>query len=152
MKIDLYTKFILTVIAGCLLTISFRMLQNPPAAAAQNDGLRVVISGVDVRGLAHGVPVSIVPSADNVPVPVTLGGGGRDTVPVTVMNPLVPVSVMGSGREARQAVPVNVVQVNTNNLGPAGVPTTATTPTPVNVTQVAGGEVTKEGVPVVPRR
>lgn len=125
MKADLYTKCVLTVIAACLMTISFRMLQNPPPAAAQNDGLRVVISGFDRNNLSRGLPVNILGAGENAAVPVTLAGGGSDgkgSVPVHVIDPAVPVAVLGAGREGRLPVPVNLTQVGSGDISRAGVP------------------------------
>ena len=106
MRIDLYTKFILTVIAGCLVVLSVRSLQDPPRVAAQPplEALRVTIAGFDMRTLGRGVPVNIIGTGDQGAIPVTLSGGGPDgkgAVPVSVVNTLVPVSVNGVGQDGR---------------------------------------------------
>jgi len=125
MRIDLYTKCVLTVIAVCLLVIAGRMLQSPPTVAAQNDGLRVVISGFDNTTLRRGLPVNILGAGENPAVPVTLAGGGADgkgSIPVHVADPMVPVSVIGGGREGRLPLAANVTQVGSRDISAAGVP------------------------------
>jgi hypothetical protein len=143
----------LTIIAGCLLALVLRRVEDPPRVAAQQlDGLRVVIAGFDVNTLGRGVPVNIVGSGDSPGVPVTLIGGGRDGrqgLPVSVVNPVVPVSLIGAGPDGRAAVPVNVTQVAARNVGNAGVPIVATSILPVNVAEVGGGQVGKEGIPTI---
>jgi len=84
MRIDFYTKFVLTVIAACLVWLSLggptfltvAEAQTLQAGASVNDN-RVLISGwVDSTGNVHNLSD---PSRANVPgVPVALvWGGGR---------------------------------------------------------------------------
>jgi hypothetical protein len=151
MRIDLYTKFILTVIAVCLVVLSVRSLQDPPRVAAQPplEALRVTIAGFDTSSLGSGVPVNITGIGDQAALPVTLSGGGPDgntAVPVSVVNPVVPVSV----QDGRGPIAVNVVQVSSRPLGNAGVPITPNTILPVNMVQVAGEAIAKGGGPFPP--
>jgi hypothetical protein len=158
MRIDLYTKFILTIIAVCLVVLSVRSLQDPSRVAAQPplEALRVTIAGFDMSSLGSGVPVNIIGIGDQAALPVTLSGGGPDgntAVPVSVVNPVVPVSVSGAGQDGRAPVAVNVVQVSSRPLGNAGVPITPNTILPVNMVQVAGEAIAKGGgaFPTAPR-
>lgn len=131
MRIDLYSRCVLTVIAACLLVIAGKMLQNPPAVAAQNEGLRVVISGFDSTTLKRGLPVNILGAGESAAVPITLAGGGADgkgSIPVHIADPIVPVGVVGGGREGRLPVPMNVTQVGSRDISAAGVPVISGTP------------------------
>jgi hypothetical protein len=155
MRIDLYTKFILTIIAICLVVLSVRSLQDPPRVAAQPplEALRVTIAGFDMSGLGNGVPVNITGIGDQGAIPVTLGGGGPDgktAVPVNVINPVVPVAVTGAGQDGSGPVAVNIVQVSSRQLGNAGVPITPNTIVPINMVQVAGEAIAKGGGPFPP--
>ena len=48
MKLDLYTKMVLTVIAGCLLILSLKAVFPTPSAIAQQSGvIRVDIVKID---------------------------------------------------------------------------------------------------------
>jgi hypothetical protein len=119
--IDFYTKAVLTVIAGCLLTLCFRTLQQPPPVAAQGAALRVVIAGFDGTDLKDGLPVQILSASENTILPVTFigGGRGRASLPVHIDND--------------RSIPVHV----DNDILPA------------NVTQVAGRNISRDGVPVI---
>lgn len=50
MKIDAYTKVILTLIAVALVVLAVRSLQNPPVVSAQQGVQHVIIDGLDVGG------------------------------------------------------------------------------------------------------
>jgi hypothetical protein len=80
MKIDLYIKSVLTVIAAALLWLGFQNAFNPKPVSAQ-DRVRVVISGVDAN-VSSSLPVQLV------------GGTKYKLLDVTKENPL-PVSVIG---------------------------------------------------------
>ncbi len=121
MKVDLYTKCVLTVIAACLVILVF---ENPQPVRAQdpNAGLRVVISGFDPTNLPGGIPVNI---KGNAAIPVTLAGGGADgkgAIPVHINDQQVPVAVVGGGREGRLPVAINLTQLAGTDLSAAGVP------------------------------
>jgi hypothetical protein len=127
-RIDLYTKAILTVIAGCLLTLCFRTLQQPPPVAAQGNALRVVIAGFDGTELQGGLPVQIRSASEDtiIPVTFTLGGrnGNRASIPVHIDN------------DQRSSIPVHVdneflatdvTRVSGRNIGKDGIPVIAST-------------------------
>ena len=111
MRIDLYTKTMLTVIAACLVALCFRTFVDPPKVSAQQDALRVVIAGVDPSGLAGGVPVNLVAGSLS----------GRNPLPVNVMNQLVPVTVIGAGPEGKSMLPVNVSQTGGQPVPESGI-------------------------------
>ena len=124
-RIDLYTKAVLTVIAVCLITLCLRTLQQPPTVAAQGNALRVVIAGFDATDLQGGLPVKLLSAGENTVVPVSVVGGGRNgqnALPVQIQN------------DPQSSVLVHV----DNEILPA------------NVTQVAGRNITRDGVPTVP--
>src|SRR5437868_4230530 len=120
MRIDFYTKSVLTVIAVSLLFLCARSVITPPSASAQNpQALRVVIAGVDPDGVRDGLPVTIV--------------AGPRAIPVTLNTdaPL-PVIVRGAGPNATLPLPVDIVRRD---------------PLPVDISRVAGQAVGREGVP-----
>jgi len=59
MKIDFYTKVILTIIAVALVVIAARL--TPPVEAARNEPIPVNIVQVDGRNVFRSLPVTIVP-------------------------------------------------------------------------------------------
>ncbi len=124
--IDLYTKAMLTVIAGCLLALCFHTLQQPPAVAAQGAAMRVVIAGFDGTELKVGLPVHILSASENTILPVTFvaggRGNGRNSVPVHIENER-SISV----HVDNEIVPTNVTQVAGRNIGKDGVPVIANT-------------------------
>jgi hypothetical protein len=127
-RIDLYTKAILTVIAGCLLILCFRTLQQPPPVAAQGNALRVVIAGFDGTELQGGLPVQIRSASENTIIPVTFSFGGRagqrGSIPVHIDNDqqsVIPVHV------DNEVLPANVTQVSGRNIGKDGIPVIAST-------------------------
>ena len=66
MRIDTYTKVVLTVIAACLVWLSIGGPNLLPTAHAQSD--QVLIKGwVDVKGVVHNMPFTTV---DGMPVAV----------------------------------------------------------------------------------
>ena len=77
MKVDLYTKLVLTVIALCLVwQCAFQMAATPVSAQPVGDGQPVVITGIQIPGL-DGVPVRVTGAARfdaNMPAS---GPGGR---------------------------------------------------------------------------
>ena len=127
-RIDLYTKAVLTVIAGCLLALCFRTLQQPPPVAAQGNALRVVIAGFDGTELQGGLPVQIRSASENtiIPVTFTLGGrsGQRASIPVHIDNDQrssIPVHV------DNEIMPTDVVRISGRNIGKDGIPVIAST-------------------------
>ena len=57
MRIDAYTKVILTIIAACLVYLSFGGRAVMPVARAESDGSRVLITGwVDADGRIQRLP------------------------------------------------------------------------------------------------
>lgn len=76
MKIDLYTKFILTCIAICLVLIAFRMLIPPARAEAQVMDVNIAqVSGTPIQNYTHySIPVHISNQE------------ARDAIPVVVLN------------------------------------------------------------------
>jgi hypothetical protein len=100
MKIDMYTKAVLTVIAGCLLVLCVKPLWEPKSVAAQAY-TRVVIEGLDPASqqLQRGLPVNVYGTGTSTPLPV---------------------SVVGSAGN----IPVNVAAVGGQAVGKEGVPTT----------------------------
>jgi hypothetical protein len=137
MRIDLYTKAVLTVIALSLVFLCARSFVAPPSVAAQQpnpQALRVVIAGVDPDGVRDGVPVTIIAGPRAIPVtlntdatvPVVIRGAGPNStlpVPVDVVrrDPL-PVDISRVGGQARQVIPVDVSQVAEQPVGKDGVP------------------------------
>ena len=126
MKVDLYTKSILTIIAACLIALSVQPLFHPPAVMAQQVS-RVIIAGIDTQNqqLREGVPIYLYNSNPQQATKVNL---------VTLGGPSLPVSVVGG----TTAVPVRVV----------GAGDTGQLPLPINVVQVAGKTIDQDGVPV----
>jgi hypothetical protein len=80
MKIDLYTKSVLTVIAAALLWLGVQNAFNPKPVSAQ-DRVKVIIAGIDAL-VSNELPVKLV------------GGTKYGTLSVNKDNPL-PVSVIG---------------------------------------------------------
>ena len=67
MKIDLYTKAVLTIIAGCLLYLSFGRPAIAPTVQAQAEPTRVIVAGwVDFNGRVHSL--SQMDSTSAIPV------------------------------------------------------------------------------------
>ena len=63
MKIDAYTKAVLTVIALCLLwQCAFQAMATPVSAQRVGDGQAVVITGIKIPGL-DGLPVRVTGAA-----------------------------------------------------------------------------------------
>ena len=63
MKIDAYTKVVLTVIALCLLwQCAFQLVATPVSAQPIRDGQAVVITGIQIPGL-DGLPVRVTGAA-----------------------------------------------------------------------------------------
>jgi hypothetical protein len=120
MRIDFYTKSVLTVIALSLVFLCGRSVIAPPSVGAQNpQALRVVIAGVDPDGVRDGLPVTII--------------AGPRAIPVTLStDATVPVVIRGAGPNATLPVPVDVVRRD---------------PLPVDISRVAGQAVGKEGIP-----
>jgi 3D (Asp-Asp-Asp) domain-containing protein len=83
LRIDLYTKAVLTVIAACLSVLCFQSLHAPASAYAQSatSPQRVVIAAVDPQVFRTAVPVFI--SGGSVAVPVNITGASKP-VPVTM--------------------------------------------------------------------
>ena len=128
MKIDRYTKIILTIIALALVTLSARWLEEPTQVLAQGP-TRVVIAGIEGQQLQRGLPVYLYASNPQQPLSVNLSqlaGGQAQSLPVTVVgtgtNVLVPVKLTVAGQEGKSAVPVNVVQVAGTAIDQAGIP------------------------------
>jgi hypothetical protein len=130
MKIDLYTKIVLSVIAAALVTLCVRSLQEPAQVLAQSP-TRVVIAGIDGQSqqLQRGLPVYLYASNPQQPLSVNLSqvaGGQMQSVPVTVVgtgsNVLVPVRLTGAGQDGKSAVPVNMVQVGGKTIDESGIP------------------------------
>jgi len=79
---DLYTKAVLTVIAGCLILLCTQSLRSPVPAYAQSGaaGQRVVIAGFDAAAMKAGMPVWLAGGNGSIPVVIT---GGNTAVPVS---------------------------------------------------------------------
>jgi len=116
MKPDLYTKSVLTVIAGSLLWLCVQNAVHPPTVSAQG-AQRVIIAGVDdgaVRNLFASLP-SGFPVTVGAPLPVDILGPLRSqhlgSLPVRVenrqFNEAVPVSVSNSVLPVTGSVSVN---------------------------------------------
>jgi hypothetical protein len=123
MKIDLYTKSVLGVIAACLVWMCFGALI--PTASAQAQGQRVIVSGwdrpiqvvlVDANGTPlignQGLRVNFV-----TPLPVTFGNQpqpvslGTQPMLVTFGNQTVPVALTAIQRSGNwQPIPVDVMK------------------------------------------
>jgi len=57
MRIDAYTKVVLTIIAACLVYLAFAGRAVMPVARAESDGSRVLITGwVDADGRVQRLP------------------------------------------------------------------------------------------------
>ncbi len=84
MKVDLYTKCILTVIAIALVVLAIEHAGQPVSAQAPASATPVVITGID---LARGTPALPVDVARPVPVVLT-DVRATVAVPVTVPQPL----------------------------------------------------------------
>ena len=62
MRIDVYTKVILTIIAACLVYLSLGARALIPVARAEPDGSRVLITGwVDADGRVQRLPSAPAP-------------------------------------------------------------------------------------------
>jgi len=115
MKIDLYTKVILTGIFACLCLVLLRDVQFEKRAEAQEESkgpLSVVITGLTdgVGGRLGSLPVTVTGCIDGIggrtmPLPVNIHGT-RGNVPVNIQGTTgnVPVQIQG----ARGNVPVSV--------------------------------------------
>ena len=70
MRIDLYTKVMLTIIAACLVYLSLGGRAVIPVARAESDGSRVLITGwVDADGRVQRLPSAPSPGRA-LPLPV----------------------------------------------------------------------------------
>jgi hypothetical protein len=113
MRVDLYTKIVLTVIAGCLMWMCVQGV--PPASLqAQTAVQPVVITGLE-KGV-RGLPVQLVtdagaPLATAEGVRVTIGNRAGQTIPVGVTS-------ISRGVDA----PWDSVQVEVTKVPPARVP------------------------------
>jgi hypothetical protein len=120
MKIDVYTKTVLTVIAVCLLMLCVKSLWEPNRVAAQVTPIvqRVVIEGVDVNvpQLQKGIPVNLY------------GLGSASALPVSVVGTSlnIPVNI----KQVGGSIPVNVLQVAGQAVGKEGVPVTSSSAKP----------------------
>ena len=78
MKIDLYTKSVLTIIAACLIALSVHSLFQPSAVMAQQVS-RVIIAGIDTQQqqLRQGVPIYLYSSNPQLATNVNLVSAGR---------------------------------------------------------------------------
>lgn len=98
MKIDAYTKVILTLIATSLIVLVVRSFQNPPAVLAQQPGAQhIIIDGLSAGGTyvpigLDGLPVhegGVVPFPGQ---PVVIKGVDLMTpgqpIPVYIVNPV----------------------------------------------------------------
>lgn len=106
MKVDLYTKVVLTVIAGALVVLAVRSLEPTPrlAHAKQARTLRCqVIGGVTVKAIEK--PVAIKPAWPNGALPVKIKSSNKLEVKITESNKL-PVEVKNWGSSS--AIPVKV--------------------------------------------
>ena len=79
MRIDFYTRFVLTVIAACLLWLSFGGTAILTVAQAQSREIgtetRVLIAGwVDSTGKVHGIQANLAPGNPGIPVAITYSG------------------------------------------------------------------------------
>jgi hypothetical protein len=126
MKVDLYTKSILTIIAACLIALSVHPLLHPPAVMAQPVN-RVVIAGIDTQNpqLKDGLPIYLYSSNPQQSTKVNLVTlGGLTSMPVNVVggSTAVPVRVVGAGDTGQLPLPINVVQVAGKTIEQDGVP------------------------------
>jgi hypothetical protein len=97
MKIDLYTKTVLTVIAACLLVLCVRPFLQPTTVSAQAP-TRVTIMGIDATNpqLRKGIPVDLFGlEAKSLPVSVV----GTNPVPVNI-------TYVGGEAVGKQGLPV----------------------------------------------
>lgn len=119
MKIDLYTKSILGVIAACLIWICFGTLT--PAASAQASAQRVIVAGWDRPIHVVLVDGNGAPLAGNqglrvnfgTPVPVTFG---NQPLPVTFGSQILPVALTAIQQRAEswQPIPVALTAIQRN--------------------------------------
>jgi hypothetical protein len=97
MKIDAYTKLVLTVIAGCLIWICVNY--STPGAAAQadpNQPMRVVIVDETGRSLASSNGLRVISGSESWPV---------------VVNKIVPVALTAIDRHGSwQSIPVDIMK------------------------------------------
>lgn len=120
MKIDLYTKSVLGVIAACLIWMCFGTLT--PTASAQANAQRVIVAGwdrpiqvvlVDGNGTPlignHGLRVNLGAQ----PLPVTFG---TQPLPITFGNQTLPVvlTAIQQRAESWQAIPVALTAIQRN--------------------------------------
>lgn len=135
-KIDLYTKFVLTIIAGCLLWICVR--DSEPVVSAQSGTQRVVIAGVDER-------VKLPISLKEIELHVRRGGFDEtiNTLPISITEihlkdpwgssnsiDSLPISVGKTGNNSDRKFPVSV-SLDRINLQPDVL--SRITPFPISV-------------------
>ncbi|MEW6271118.1 MAG: hypothetical protein AB1689_17690 [Thermodesulfobacteriota bacterium] len=123
MVVDLYTKSVLTVIAGSLAWLCFTQGTRPATAQTQTGGLqRVVIAGfATASGIAPMIPVAIsdVRTGNVLPVSIMGLGGAAQPLPVSIQaiearSGSVPVTISEIDSQDG-TMPVTIQNVRTDN-------------------------------------